>query len=309
MTLTEPPAPPHPGETTPATLAAPAMPQGHVASQGTVIEQSRAVAEVQAMVVVAQERPRSRKLAHDEMREVCAMEAVANRAFYRFNRGDGMVTGPTVGLMRELARCWQNVTHGVTELSRDDELGLSEWQAWAWDLQANYRVARVFIVPHRRDKGGKRVPLTTDRDIYEGGANQASRREREMIKAVLPPWFVEEAEDICRRTLEHGGGVPLARRITDAVARYEGIGVRADQLEQKLDGRAADDWTPYDLAQLQIVWQSIHRREATVEDEFPRVRVTADEIRQQAATAPLSPSPALDVGADGYGADDPERPM
>lgn len=285
MTMVEPAPPPHPADPYPAsaTIGAPAMPQGLAASQGTVIEQSRAVAEVQAMVIVAQERPRSRRLAIDEMREVCAMEQVANRAFYRFSRGDGMVTGPTVGLMRELARCWQNITHGVTELRRDDAQGISEWQAWAWDLQANYRVARVFIVPHRRDKGGKRVPLTTDRDVYEGGANQASRREREMIKAVLPPWFVEDAEDICRRTLEEGGGVPLARRITDAVGRYETLGVRVEQLVQKLDGRAADDWTPYDLAQLQIIWQSIHRRESTVDDEFPSPKVTAAEVRGQAA--------------------------
>jgi hypothetical protein len=295
--VNEPTHPPHPADAQPpATIAAPAMPQTAAASQGTVIEQSRAVAEVQAMVVVAQERPRSRRLAHDEMREVCALPAVANRAFYRFNRGDGMVTGPTVSLMRELARCWQNVTHGITELRRDDEQGLSEWQAWAWDLQANYRVARVFIVPHRRDKGGKRVALSTDRDVYEAGSNNASRREREMIKAVLPPWFVEEAEDLCRKTLEDGGGVPLARRITDAVARFETLGVRATQLEQKLNGVAADDWTPYDLAQLQIIWQSIHRRETTVDDEFPQLRVTRDELVAQ-REALGGPAPGL-VPAD-----------
>lgn len=308
--MTDPTTPPHPAETQPVEIGRPAGVEAAAASQGTVIEMTRAVAEVQAMVIVAQQRPRSRRRAMAEMREVCTMTEVADRAFYRFKRGTGMVTGPTVLLMRELARCWENVTHGITELRRDDQAGVSEWQAWAWDLQANYRVVRNFIVPHRRDKDGGRVALETDRDVYEAGANQSSRREREMIKAVLPPWFVEEAQDLCRTTLEHGGGVPLARRIADAIARFEGIGVRAGQLEQKLDGVGSDDWTPYDLAQLQIIWLSIHRRETTVDDEFPQLRVTAAEIAAQAAaTPPVAPVDATPAPDGPYDPDDLERPM
>lgn len=251
------------------------------ASQATAIEQSRAVAEVQAMVVVAQQRPRNIQAALAEMRQSCAMKEMAERAFYRYSRGGQTVTGPTVHLMRELARCFGNVTHGVNELSRNDEAGVSEMQAYAWDLQANTRSAQIFMAPHKRDKKGGAVRLEDIRDVYEATANQGARREREAIRRVLPPWFVEEAIAICNQTLNDGGGRPLPQRIADAIKRFEQIGVTVDAIEQKL-GRPSGKWTAHDVAQLGVIWKSIDRGEITVEDEFPTERVTVAEIKRSA---------------------------
>lgn len=256
------------------------------ASQATAIEQSRAVAEVQAMVVVAQQRPRNIQAALAEMRQSCSMKEMAERAFYRYSRGGGSnVTGPTVHLMRELARCFGNVTYGIAELSRNDEAGMSEMQAYAWDLQTNTRSAQVFMVPHKRDKRGGAVRLEDARDVYEATANQGARRVREAIKAVLPPWFVEEAIAICNQTLSDGGGRPLPQRIADAIKRFEGIGVTADAIERKLS-RKSSAWTPHDVAQLGVIWKSLERGEVTVEDEFPPERVTTAEVL---TTVPVPP--------------------
>ena len=72
-----------------------------VASQATLTEQARAVAEVQAAVTVAQQVRRDQGRAEAEMKATCERLSVANKAFYSVpNRG----TGPTVHLMRELAR-------------------------------------------------------------------------------------------------------------------------------------------------------------------------------------------------------------
>ncbi len=116
--------------------------------QATVVEQSRAVAEVQAAVLVAQNRPRDEQAALAQMRESCKMRQLADRAFFRYSRGGSAISGPSVYLARELARIWGNISHGVSELSRDDEHGQSELQAVAWDLEKNTRVATIFIVPH-----------------------------------------------------------------------------------------------------------------------------------------------------------------
>ncbi|MCZ1006379.1 hypothetical protein [Streptomyces lydicus] len=246
--------------------------------QGTAVEQSRAVAEVQAAIVVAQQCPRNIQAAVAEMRESCRQPYLADRAFFRFPRAGQTVSGASVHLARELARCWGNVQYGLVEMRRDDEYAQSEMQAFAWDVEKNSRNSSTFIVPHLRDtKKDGPVLLKELRDIYENNANNGARRVREAIFAILPPWFVEEAKDLCTQTLRDGGGKPLNLRVSEAIRAFEGIGVTADRIETKL-GRKSGKWTDHDVAQLQVIFHSINRGEVAAEDEFPAPRVTADEI-------------------------------
>ena len=239
-----------------------------VRSQATTIEQSRAVAEVQAAVVIAQKRPRDKARAMADMREACSIPALAERAFFRFPRGGQQITGPSVHLARELARCWGNIDYGVKELDRDDEGGVSEMLAFAWDLETNARSETTFIVPHIKDTKGGGKRLTDMRDIYENNANNAARRLRETIFAVLPVWFTEEAKDRCTATLANGGGKPLTQRIADCISFFSNIGVSRRQLEIKI-GRNADQWLDGDVATLSVIFKSIRRNEVSKEEEFP----------------------------------------
>jgi hypothetical protein len=250
--------------------------------QGTAVEQSRAVAEVQAAVLVAQQCPRQIPTAINQMRQSCQQEALANRAFFRYSRGGSTVTGASVHLARELARCWGNVQYGLVELRRDDEYAQSEMQAFAWDVETNSRNSSTFIVPHRRDTKNGPKQLTDMRDIYESNANNGARRVREAIFAILPPWFVEEAKALCTQTIEKGGGKPLDRRIADAIALFGDLGVSVDQIETKL-GRPSAKWLEHDVAQLVVVYQSLKRGEVTVDEEFPPKPVTPDELTGGAA--------------------------
>ncbi|GAA4706284.1 hypothetical protein [Streptomyces youssoufiensis] len=266
--------------------------------QGTAVEQSRAAAEVQAAVVVAQQCPRDITAAVAQMRQSCAQTFLAERAFYRYSRAGSTVTGPSVHLARELARCWGNLQYGLVELRRDDEYGQSEMQAFAWDVQTNSRNSSTFIVPHRRDTKSGPKQLTDMRDIYESNANNGARRVREAIFAILPPWFVEEAKDLCTRTLRDGGGKPLNIRIADAIKAFEGIGVTADRIETKL-GRLSGKWTEHDVSQLQVIYRSITQGEVTAEEEFPPPRVTAEEINQSATGATAAWPEAAQPGSGG----------
>lgn len=259
-------------------LSTPAAP-GRI-GQGTAVEQSRAVAEVQAAIVVAQQCPRSIQAALAEMRESCKQTYLAERAFFRFSRGGSTVTGPSVHLARELARCWGNVQYGLIELRRDDEFGQSEMQSFAWDVERNSRNSSTFIVPHRRDTKSGPKQLTDMRDIYENNANNGARRVREAIFAILPPWFVEEAKELCSQTLRDGGGKPLPQRIADAIKAFDGLGITSDRVEAKL-GRKSAKWTEHDVAQLIVTFKSLQRGEITAEEEFPVPAVTADEITGQ----------------------------
>lgn len=271
------------GEGTPVVLSAPKP----VAGQATQIEQARAIAEVRAAVMIAMDRPRDRSAALSEMREVCGIMALAERAFFRVPRGKEHVTGESIHLARELARCWGNCTYGVKEMSRDDIRGQSELLAFAWDMQTNARSEIVFVVPHMR---GRNHRLTGTQEIYENNASFAGRRLREAIFSILPVWFKAEAADICHRTLEGGGGKPLVQRVADMREAFSIKGVTVAQLEKKR-GRKIDEFTPEDVAALGVIYGSIKRNEVTIEDEFP-VEVAKTDTKMTGAKLD-----ALEAGA------------
>lgn len=261
--------------------------------QGTAVEQSRAVAEVQAAIVVAQQVPRNITRAVGDAQRSCAQRSLAERAFFRYNRGGNQISGASVQLARELARCWGNIQYGVTELRRDDTYGQSEMQAWAWDVQTNARSSTTFIVPHRRDTRDGSKDLTDQRDIYENNANNGARRLREMIFAILPGWYTEDAIAACYETLngDEAKDGTIAERADKAVKLFAPLKVTLAQLEQKL-GAPRARWTAADLAQLHIVYRSLVRGEATREDEFGADpgRVTAADITGAAVEGPAAPS-------------------
>jgi len=278
----------------------PRPPALSAASQATLVEQQRAIAEVQAAVVVAQQCPRDLARAEAEMREACGRTALAERAFFRVtNRGQG----PSVHLARELARVWGNVQYGVKETRRDDAAGVSEVLAFAWDVQTNTRSDRSFVVPHQRMKDGKRVPLIDLTDVYLNNQNIGARAVRECIFTVLPTYFVEMAESLCRDTLRDGDGKPLAERVNEMVAwAGANFGVKVGQLEERL-GKRRGQWDAGDVAQMRVTFLSIQRGETTVDEEFQ-----SSQTRASSATfAPHSQSDAtteadtLPVGGEDRG--------
>ncbi|GAS98855.1 uncharacterized protein RMCC_5820 [Mycolicibacterium canariasense] len=255
-------------------------------SQATAVEQSRAVAQVQAQIVVAQNCPRNIQRATAEMQEVCRTLAMANQAFYQVpNRGNG----PSVHLMRELARIWGNIEHGSKELARNENG--SEIEAFAWDMQTNSRTSRTYVVPHERMKGRDREKLTNLGDITNNNNNVAARAVRECISNVLPKWFTEEAQNICRQTLEHGEGKPLAQRVSEMLAGFKGIGVTESQIEAKL-GKKRGQWDAGDVAQMGITYTSITRDGYDKDELFPPVEGVSEEAIARSSARRAKPEPA-----------------
>jgi hypothetical protein len=271
-------------------------PRPVAATQAAGIEHSRAIAEVQSMVVVAQNCPRNEAQAIQKMREACGRLALAEMAFFKFPRGGSTVQGPSVHLARELARCWGNINYGVSELDRDDLGGKSEMVAYAWDVQTNARSATAFIVPHKRDKKGGAETLVDMRDIYENNANNAARRLREMVFSVLPKWYVEEAKQLCRLTLEKGeGDKPLTQRIADAISALEKLGVSVERIEAKIGAKSAA-WTPVDIANLAVSFRSIKNKEVSADDEFPPLGAAKLDDALRTVAGPVVGT--VDVDAD-----------
>lgn len=257
--------------------------------QQTAVEQSRAVAEVQAAIYVARQFPRDVGRSRSAMQAACGSMALAEKAFYKFPRAGGAVEGSTIHLAKTLAQAWGNIQYGVAEMRRDDAYRQSEMQAWAWDVEANTRHVLTFIVPHAKFANKQVQQLVDLRDIYENNANNGARRLREAIFAVIPDFFIDEAEDLCRETLHKGDGKPIEQRIEGAIAVFQRLGISADRLEQKL-GRPRAQWSGADIAQLLITHKSIDRREIAVDEAFPQARVTGSEITGKNGGAKREPA-------------------
>lgn len=257
-------------------------------TQATAVEQARAVAEVMAAVRVAQEFPRAVDKAVSRMRQACGQKALADRAFYSLPRAGGRIEGSTVHLARELASCWGNVDYGIREMRRDDTEGVSEMQAWAWDQETNVRSSRSFVVPHAIMSGTgaakKRKALTDLGDIANNNNSVAARAVRETIFTILPVWFVTDAEDRCRATLNSptDAGESIAQQAAEIVANYESrAGVTRIQLEAYLALPMAD-WTAQTLGALRVLAGELARGEKRAEDEFPRADVDTSDRRVSA---------------------------
>jgi hypothetical protein len=261
------------------------QPAPHV-GQATHIESARAQAEVEAAVLSAKRWPRDEDTAERKMQSTCRRAVVAEKAFWRFPRAGEQLTGPTIHLARTLAGIWGNIQYGVVELDRDTIRHQSQILAVAWELESNARATATFLAPHVRDTKSGQKALVDLRDIYENNANMGARRLREMIFNVLPDWYTEQAQDICRATLEKSDK-PVEQQRADMVKAFAPLGVTAEMLAAKI-GKPVDEMLPGDLAFLRIIYKSINRGEATVKAEFAD-KIEATRLRSADRTgAPVT---------------------
>ena len=243
-------------------------------NQGTVaIEASRAIAEAQGKLVIAKRFPRDEVQAYNRVAQACQRKGIAEKAFYSYSRGGSTVSGPTIRFAEELARCWGNIDYGIKELSQDD--GKSEMQAYAWDLETNAQSVQNFTNPHIREKNGKAVRLTSQRDIYEINANMGARRLRSRILAILPTDLVDMAINECKKTLAGNNDEPLIDRVKKMIVAFGKIGVTQEQIEKRL-GRKVDTMTVDDFTDYIGIYNAIKQGESKIAEWFEAEKVASD---------------------------------
>lgn len=253
------------------------------------IEQSRAVAEAQAAMVVAKMNQRNEIKAYDRIIHACKRKSLAERATYAYKRGGQLVTGPSIRLAEVLARNWGNLTFGLRELDRKN--GSSEMEAYAWDLETNTRVSRSFTVKHIRERKQGNVNLDSERDIYELTANMGQRRVRACILELIPGDIVEAAEEQCKKTLEAGDGQPMEDRIRKMVAAFSEQGVTQEMIENFL-GHKVEAMVPQQLVRLTEIYRSIRDGIGTREDFFKINFTNSQQGQTEQSKEPEKPSAA-----------------
>lgn len=217
------------------------------------VEQSRAEQETQAGFIVAHRFPRNEQRAIERLIRSCQRKNLAEQAEYAFPRGGQQVSGPSIRLAEVIAQNWGNMAVGIRELQAGD--GMSMMLAYAYDLETNLRMERIFSVKHERKARGQTTQLTDARDIYEMTANQGARRLRACILAVVPGDVVEIAVEACRATLEREEG-EVSDRIGVMLDTFKKINVTKEMIEARM-GKNAEALLPADLRVLRTIYTSI----------------------------------------------------
>lgn len=251
----------------------------HINAGAVTIESSRAIAEAQGKLIIAKNFPRNEYEAYAKAIEACKRKSLAEKAIYSYPRSGSTISGPSIRLAEELARCWGNIDFGIKELSQKD--GESEMQAYCWDMETNTMSSQTFVVAHVRDTKNGRKKLTEQRDIYENNANMAGRRLRARILAVLPPDLVEQAVAECKKTLAGNNDTPISDRIKKMVVAFEKFGVKVETIEKRLN-RKIDTMTAEDISEYIGIYNSLKDGNSSVSDWFD-IKLNADKSKELTA--------------------------
>ena len=169
---------------------------------------------------MAKKFPRDEYDAMERIKRTCQRATLAEQAIYSYPRGGQTVMGPSIRLAEALAQNWGNIDYGVIELEQKN--GASEMMAYAWDLESNTRVTKIFTVEHKRDTKKGTYQLTDSRDIYEATANFGARRMRACILGVIPGDVVDMAVGECKETVRKGiGKEPINERVTKLINAFK----------------------------------------------------------------------------------------
>lgn len=231
---------------------------------GTVVQESRAIAEIQASILMARQCPRNESQSYQKIIDSCKRPSLAEQALYAYPRGGTLVEGESIRLAEVLARCWGNCRVGITIKSQDKDK--TEARAYAYDLESNYMIDQDFTVPHVRTTKRGTTKLTDERDIRELVSNIGSRILRGCILRLIPADIVEDAKEQVKRTML-SSNVPLADQVKKMVTAFSELDVKVEHLEKRL-GHKLDAVIPQEIVTLKGIYKSIKDGMASREQFF-----------------------------------------
>lgn len=257
---------------------------------------SRQTQEVQGAIFMAKQFPRDEYAAIGRIERMCERMSLAEQATYSYPRGGKQVTGPSIRLAEAIAQAWGNIDCGVIEL--ENKNGASELMAYAWDLETNTRVTKMFKVKHVRDTKKGSSALTDSRDIYEATANFGARRLRACILSVIPGDVVERAVDVCKETVTNKDKTPIADRIKKLEKAFKELKITKEQLEEYAQ-RNLNEFGREEIFALQGVFKAIRDGQAKAEDYFGKVKMDTPSIDFGSKKEPEQEQEVIDVDYSG----------
>lgn len=247
------------------------------------VEQERAVAEVQAAIILARRFPRDPVQSMDKILNSCTRPGLAESALYSYSRGGTDITGPSIRLAEAMAQAWGNLSYGIRELEQRD--GESTVEAFAWDLETNVRQTKIFQVSHERHSKRGTTKLTDPRDIYETIANNAARRLRSCLLGILPGDVTEEAVKQCEVTMRSNADTSPEAIQKMLKAFADNFGVSKEQIEKRIQ-RRVDSIQPAQVISLRKIFASLKDGMSNADDWFEGGTEKKEFIKKPAKQEP-----------------------
>jgi hypothetical protein len=231
---------------------------------------SKAIAEIQAALVIAQSNPRNQLAAMDRILLAFQRPGLAEKAMYAYARGGSSITGPSIRAAEAIAQQWGNMDFGWREIDvrpgTPNRAGESTVECFAWDLETNTRSIKTFQIKHERHTKSGTTKLTDPRDIYEMLANNASRRQRSCMLAVIPIDVVDSAMAQAAATLRATVKI-TPELIASLISKWAEYGVTKEALEKKLQ-RRIEAIMPAQVVSLGSIYNSVKDGMSVAADWF-----------------------------------------
>lgn len=281
---------------------------------------AREVATIQGQIMLAKMFPRNMTLVWEKVEAACSRKKLAENALYQYVRGGTPISGPSIRLAEALINAYGNAKSGFEVI--DSNPDFSRVRAYAYDMETNTIQERTFDVEHVRQTKTGRTKLTDPRDIYETIANNASRRERACILALIPGDLQDYAVSLCKTTLEKDVDI-TPDKIEGLCRGLAKFGVSKVMIEARIQ-RHMDAITAQQYVWLCSVGTSLKDGIAKVDDFFdkdakplggesaatpPVVEKSAEASKKQPAAETQRPAPvpekdsSLDVPDDVWDGD------
>lgn len=270
------------------------------------VEIARAATQVMQSFNRADLRPRDEQLCYQRIMQLCENVYFASDALYSVPRGGGRAEGISVKAATEFARIWGNLDCGYVEHGRYD--GASQFEAYCYDLESNYRFRNAFTVAHERQSGDKINKVFKPQEVDELCKARASKEVRNAILKVLPHYIAEEAEKACKRTMfREAKDIPTSWK--SCSERFAQLGVQENSLFRYVNKQRGkqvplEQITAADIVDLRVAYQSIKDDPSCIDDYFPerdksKVQVPAPKpaAEQKAAPPKQSKEAATNAGA------------
>lgn len=275
-------------------------------------DSQRAIAEVQAALVIAKQFPRNMNEAYDRIMNACQRPSLAQSSVYSYAKGGTSIVGPSIRLAEALAQNWGNIQFGIRELSAEN--GESTVEAFAWDVETNTRQTKVFQVKHWRHTKQGGYKLTDPRDIYELVANNGARRLRACILGVIPGDVIDAAVAQCEQTIQASADTS-PEGVQKLLKSFEKHGVSKEAVEKRIQCRI-EAISPAQVVSLIKIGTSIKDGMSQPSDWFEiKIDVVAEKQKPKLDDAEFNSAlEQLNAGAidkayilDGYSLTDAQR--
>lgn len=239
---------------------------------GVLATVAREDSDIKAAIVSAKHFPRVESVSYTKLIRSCERPTFAEGAAYSFPRGGQQVTGPSIYMAREAARCWGNIRHGVRIVSVDAEQ--VHIRGYALDCETNTYAEsedRFAKLVQRKRNGRTEWVEPDERDLRELVNRRGAICVRNAILQIIPTDVIEDALRKADETLRKAANGELEQNREDAIRRlvvaFDRFGVRPEMLADFLK-HDLSIITPDELADLRKVFKSIEDGHTRVAEHF-----------------------------------------